>query len=350
MRGINQREGTRVTVSIEENRESFNQMREKFYKEAQRLAELEEPHIVEVTDFFEDNQTAYYVMKLINGESLAATMKRTGKPFSEAEVRQILPQVLNALKCVHQQGIYHLDLKPGNIMRDTKGHCWLIDFGASKQLSSNDNKTLSTSMGLSYTPGYAPSEQVSGNMNRIGAWTDFYALGATLYNLLSSQTPPEPDDVRYDGERAFHFPSALSNHMRQLVIWLMQPDYPRRPQTVADIMVRLEHAKKAEKKTQPRIATSLKPSVPIVENDAEENGTILLGGNGTILLPKTPRSSSAETVRSKQNKTVLPVKKKGRKSWYLFNKVGVSILVAIFGIIFGLLLVRMLLLLAKVSL
>lgn len=78
MRGINQREGTRVSVSVEDNRQTFSQMREKFYKEAQRLARLEEQHIVEVTDFFEDNETAYYVMKLIDGESLAARMKRTG--------------------------------------------------------------------------------------------------------------------------------------------------------------------------------------------------------------------------------------------------------------------------------
>lgn len=239
MRGINQRVGLNVTVSIAENQEPFNKKREKFYKEAQNLALLEEPHIVEVTDFFEENQTAYYVMKLIEGESLAATMKRTGKPFSESEVRNILSQMLPTLEVIHNQGIFHLDLKPSNILRDEKGHCWLIDFGASKQLYSNESKTLSTSTGLSYSPGYAPTEQLSGNISRIGAWTDFYALGATIYSLLSNQTPPEPDDVRYEGEGAFLFPSDVSNDMRQLVLWLMQPDYPRRPQKVADITARL---------------------------------------------------------------------------------------------------------------
>ena len=239
MRGINQRVGLNVTVSIAENQEPFNKKREKFYKEAQNLALLEEPHIVEVTDFFEENQTAYYVMKLIEGESLAATMKRTGKPFYESEVRNILSQMLPTLEVIHNQGIFHLDLKPSNILRDKKGHCWLIDFGASKQLYSNESKTLSTSTGLSYSPGYAPTEQLSGNISRIGAWTDFYALGATIYSLLSNQTPPEPDDVRYEGEGAFLFPSDVSNDMRQLVLWLMQPDYPRRPQKVADITARL---------------------------------------------------------------------------------------------------------------
>lgn len=276
MRGINQREGVEVSVSLAENRESFNQMREKFYKEAERLAVLEESHIVEVTDFFEENQTAYYVMKLIDGESLAATMKRTGKPFSEPEVRNVLSQVLPALETVHNQGIYHLDLKPGNIMRDAKGHCWLIDFGASKQLSAKESKTLSTSTGLSYTPGYAPGEQLSGNMNRIGAWTDFYALGATIYNLLSCQTPPEPDDVRYDGERAFHFPASVSDDMRQLVLWLMQPDYPRRPQKVSEITARLAemshsmNVNEEETDEQPKVAVSPEASIPTVKHVSQE--------------------------------------------------------------------------------
>ena len=91
-------------------------------------------------------------------------------------------------------------------MQNAQGFCWLIDFGASKQLSAQESMTLSTSTGLCYTPGYAPSEQISGSIKRIGPWTDFYALGATLYNLLTNEAPPEVDDVTYEGEAAFHFP------------------------------------------------------------------------------------------------------------------------------------------------
>ena len=238
MRGINHREGTRVTVSLSENNGTFRQMREKFLNEALRLARMENPYVVEVTDYFEDNDTAYYAMKLIEGESLAATMKRTGHAFSEEQVRQVLPQVLAALKSVHACDIYHLDLKPANIMQDAEGHCWLIDFGASKQLSATESRTLSTSTGLCYTPGYAPSEQVEGSTKRIGPWTDFYALGATLYNMLTNTMPPELSDVKYDGEQAFHFPPNVSQQMRQLVFWLMRSDYPQRPQSVDEIMAR----------------------------------------------------------------------------------------------------------------
>ena len=243
-RGVNLRVGTNVSLITEDDRYVFEQMRNKFYKEAQRIACLEDPHIIEVSDSFEENETAYYVMKLIDGKSLAAalaTMKKTERhPFPEKGIMRILPQVLSALKTIHAQGIYHLDLKPDNIMRNAQGHCWLIDFGASKQMSSAASQMFTANTGLCFTPGYAPSEQISGNVKRIGPWTDFYALGATIYNLLTGEQPPMIDDVKYDGASAFHFPSVVSLEMQQFVRWLMQPDYPQRPKSVEEIEQRLK--------------------------------------------------------------------------------------------------------------
>ena len=276
MRNINLRRGTTVTVSVEGNRSTFEQMRTKFFKEAQRMARIENPHVVEVTDCFEENQTAYYVMKLIDGQSLSSKMAAQGRPFIEAEVRTMLPQVLSALRCVHEQGIYHLDLKPANIMTNADGHLWLIDFGASKQLSAAESQTLSTSTGLCYTPNYAPSELVGGNTKRIGPWTDFYSLGATLYNLLSSHQPPEADDVRYDGERAFQFPASVSADMRSLILWLMSPDIPQRPQTVEEIEQRL--ATFAEIPEE-----SIEPETPLTEETvrADEGTETVKADTGT---------------------------------------------------------------------
>ena len=270
MRGINLREGTRVSVSQEDNRATFDQMREKFYKEAQRLALLEEAHIVEVNDFFEENQTAYYTMKLVDGQSLSATMKQSGHPFTEQQVLKILPQILEALKYVHSNDLYHLDLKPGNIMQNVQGHCWLIDFGASKQLSASESQTLSTSTGLCYTPGYAPSEQINGNTKRIGAWTDIYALGATLYNMLTGHTPPSPDDIMNDEEKAFTFPSAVSEKMRQLVIWMMQPRPADRPQNIEQIE---QYLRKRDKKTDKQNKH--------VSNDIEDGDATVLSGSSS---------------------------------------------------------------------
>lgn len=239
MQGVNLREGNNVTVSQPDNADAFDQMRTKFFNEAKRIARLEEPHIVEVSDFFEENRTAYYVMKLVDGESLKERMKRTGQPLKEQTVREVLDQMLQALDYVHQHDLLHLDLKPDNIMVDRSGHYYLIDFGASHQFTSTERQTLSTSTGLCYTMGYAPEEQVAGSTDFFGAWTDFYALGATLYSLLTNTAPPEVTSVKYKREQAFLFPSTVSADMRRLILWLMQSDYDRRPQTVAEIRQRL---------------------------------------------------------------------------------------------------------------
>lgn len=239
MQQVNRREGTTVTTNTEADRATFEMMREKFLKEAQRMACMIDPHIVEVTDFFEDNETAYYVMKLIDGKSLAAMMNDLGRAFSEEEVLVIVPQVLAALKTAHSQDVYHLDLKPANIMCNKDGDCWLIDFGASKQMIVTDNRTQQVSSLLCSTPRFAPDEQKNQDIKHIGPWTDFYALGATIYNLLTGKLPPKSYDIEYDGEEAFSFPASVGEPMRQLIYWLMQPDYRRRPQTIDEIEQRL---------------------------------------------------------------------------------------------------------------
>jgi len=272
IRGVNTRQGTHVTVSVEDNRADFNRMQRKFFAEAERLAQLDHPHIVEVSDFFEENDTAYYVMKLISGLPLNKVMAEHGAMGTD-RVCDILRQVLSALKYVHAQHLYHLDLKPANIMQNAEGHCWLIDFGASKQMSDDDGHTLTTTA-LPYTPRYAPLEQVGQNMEDIGPWTDFYALGATLYHLLTAQTPPKPDKVNEDGEAAFAFPDGMDATMRQLILWMMQPRRSQRPQSVEEIERWLEvnpvgkpTAKKEEPKATPAVKKEEPKAAPAADKD-----------------------------------------------------------------------------------
>lgn len=234
IKGINERldEGTNVSISNSVNTKLFEAQKEKFKKEARRLRKLNNKHIVRVYDLFEENETAYYVMDYIKGESLSSRFKKTGVPLSEKEVLNILNQILDALEEVHNLKIWHLDLKPGNILIDNEGNVVLIDFGASKQMSTSDGyETTTTSM--CYTPGYAPSEQVDQNMDRIGPWTDLYALGATLYNLLTCTAPPTVSEIQ-EGN-AFKFPAYISEKTRKLVEWMMTPARIKRPQSVADV-------------------------------------------------------------------------------------------------------------------
>lgn len=104
MKGINDRDEVSgsVTIGVESNIQQFDEQKEKFKKEARRLWKLKNEHIVKVHDLFEENGTAYYVMDYIDGESLAERMKKTGQPLSETEVRNILTQILEALREVHR--------------------------------------------------------------------------------------------------------------------------------------------------------------------------------------------------------------------------------------------------------
>lgn len=236
MKGVTERDDTTCAVSVSnaDNIGQFEEQREKFKKEARRLRKLKNAHIVKVHDLFEENGTAYYVMDYIDGESLAEKMEKNGMPFPETEVRNILSQILEALKEVHQNEIWHLDLKPGNIMIDKSDNAYLIDFGASKQIRANGNMTTSTA--LCYTPGYAPNEQIGQMYDRFGPWTDIYALGATIYNLLTNKKPPMVIDIEEDEEDAFDFPISISENMRKMVVWMMQPKRKARPQSVEEVL------------------------------------------------------------------------------------------------------------------
>ena len=239
MKGVTERDETTsiVSVSNAENISQFEEQREKFKKEARRLRKLKNRHIVRVHDLFEENGTAYYVMDYVDGESLAERIRRTGKSLTENEAKNILSQILEALREVHRNEIWHLDIKPGNIMLDKGGTAYLIDFGASKQIRANGSMTTSTA--LCYTPGFAPNEQVGQMYDRFGPWTDIYALGATIYNVLTNKKPPMSIDIDEEEEDAFDFTYDVSDGTRKLILWMMQPKRKKRPQSVDEIEGRL---------------------------------------------------------------------------------------------------------------
>ena len=242
MKDENDRDGSSVTMPNTTKQELFLGQMEKFKKEAKRMFSIKNEHIIGVQDLFEENGTAYYVMDYVDGENLAERLKRTGKPMSEQEVRDILPQILDALKSVHDAGIWHLDLKPANIMMDKAGKVKLIDFGASKQLNAQKGGAT-TSTAISYTNGYAPREQMEQNYDKFGPWTDIYALGATLYALLTNKRPPLPtdidDDATEDKHKALPMPDNTSEEMKRLILWMMQTNRNQRPQDVDSVLSKM---------------------------------------------------------------------------------------------------------------
>lgn len=320
MKGVTQRDDNQTTVSVSnsENVDSFQQQKEKFKKEARRLRRLKNEHIVKVYDLFEENGTAYYVMDYIDGENLSERLKRTGKPMTEEEVHQLLPQILDALKTVHDEKFCHLDLKPSNIMVDKAGNVKLIDFGASKQMGADGLLTTTVPTAFAQTPGYAPREQMEQYYEKIGPWTDIYALGATLYALLSNKKPPLPsdieDDMSADKHLALPLPDSVSNEMKALVLMMLQPNRAFRPQNVSSLI----EAEKARKDVQ-NGGNCPNPDMPNGKNDdGVDEGTIGIGeqpkervGQNPEQPTPTPKPTDPPSDEEKGKKT-----NKGGWGWF----------------------------------
>lgn len=280
MKGVSERnmETGAVMVSNENKVAEFNGQLRKFKKEAQRIYNLNNEHIVKVYELFDENNTAYYVMDYIDGESLAERIERTRKPLTESQTMDVLTQVLDALREVHSKGIWHLDIKPANIMMDSQGVVKLIDFGASKQGDPELGGAARTSV-IACTKGYAPIEQINESYNHIGPWTDFYALGATLYHLLTCKKPPQPSEI-LDDESAYKqhaLPMPSSKKMRKLILWMMNPSCSKRPQSVNDILAFINPSKTEEiippakpSKSKPQPASPKKTTLATDAKKSEE--------------------------------------------------------------------------------
>ena len=203
-----------VTVPTSNNRDTVERFKQKFIKEAKTIFRLNHPNIVRILDVFEENDTAYYVMEYIEGESLSDMVTRRGAiPLAEAV--GYVKAAAEALMYIHSKKINHLDIKPGNLMkRNDDGEIVLIDFGVAKQYD------LATSQGTTTTPvgiscGYSPTEQYRKNgVQTFSPQSDVYSLAATLFKLLTGNTPPEAMEIQDEGLpvaelQAKHIPSTV---------------------------------------------------------------------------------------------------------------------------------------------
>ena len=214
-------------------------------------------------------------MDYVDGENLSARLKRTNVPLAESEVRNYLNQILDGLEAIHKEGMLHLDIKPANIMVDSHYVVKLIDFGASKQQSTVGGATAST--GISYTNGYAPSEQMAQSYDKFGPWTDFYALGATMYKLLANQDPPSVSDLSEDETEDKHLALPMPNvseEMKKLVVWMMQVNRLKRPKNVGEIRCILQQSSVATSNNEETKVFSPHQSYANPGNDDEETQLI----------------------------------------------------------------------------
>ncbi len=179
---------TLVSVYTNADEVSYRRGMQRFLREARGLAKLGSvKNIVNVHDYFEENNTAYMVMEYLKGKTLKCFVKENGGKVNEDIAIHIACSVLEALQHVHAVGIIHRDISPDNIYICDNMEVKLIDFGALKQEIAEVNK--STSIILKY--GFAPPEQYTSNSRGQGAWTDIYAVGATVYYILTGLIPQD---------------------------------------------------------------------------------------------------------------------------------------------------------------
>lgn len=222
-----------ITLGTSSSADLVSKLKKKFIKEAKNIAKLSHPHIVPIQDIFEENNTAYYLMDYIEGKSLGEIIKSEGA-ISEARAVRYISQVSSAIDYIHSKKMNHLDIKPGNIMISTKDDSpVLIDFGTSKQYDVEGEQT--STMAPGFTHGYAPIEQYKpGGVASFSPQTDIYALGATLYALVTGKKPPHYSEIIEDGLP--ELPENLSESTKNAIAHAMEFRKNNRPSSISEFV------------------------------------------------------------------------------------------------------------------
>ena len=190
----------KLTVNTGNQHTVYEMQKDRFMKEARILAEFaSDIRIVRVTDIFEENNTAYIVMEYVEGITLEKYCKQYGRMTFDA-IWDMMRPLAETLGKIHNRGLIHRDISPSNIMLNDSTGVKLIDFGAARDYSTTDDKSLSVVL----KPGYAPPEQYSSRGQ--GPWTDVYALCATIYRAITGVIPMNAfermssDDLQYPSD------------------------------------------------------------------------------------------------------------------------------------------------------
>lgn len=218
-----------LTLGTQNNGEIVSKLKDRFLKEAKNIARLDYSGIVKIHDIFEENDTAYYVMDYIEGETLNELVKRNG-PLSESKAVEYIKKVGNALDYIHSRNMTHFDVKPANIVIRKKDDIpVLIDFGLSKQYDIHGDATSTLMQGVSN--GYSPIELYNtGSITSFSPQSDIYSLGATLYFLLTGSIPPAAPDLL---EAGLTFPFHTSFSLKNAIRSAMEVSRVKRPKVVS---------------------------------------------------------------------------------------------------------------------
>jgi serine/threonine-protein kinase len=216
--------------------EMYAQAQAQFLQEASILAQLDHPNLPKVSDFFSEDGRDYLVMDYVPGKDLKQLLDENHGPLSTKLVLEWAVQIMDALSYLHRQEppVVHRDIKPANIKLTPDNRIKLVDFGLVKLMAPDDVRTITVVQGRG-TALYTPLEQYGGDGGHTDDRSDIYALGATLYHLLTDSPPP-------DAKALFLNPSVLraphlinkevSFHVSEAVLWAMEMHPDERPDNI----------------------------------------------------------------------------------------------------------------------
>lgn len=240
------------------------QAQEQFLQEASILARLDHPNLPKVSDFFQEEGRAFLVMDFVPGRDLRELILDTwgqGEALTEQQVMDWAVQIIDALDYLHthEPPVLHRDIKPANLKLTPANRIKLVDFGLVKLMDQDDVRTITVVQGRG-TVLYTPLEQYGGDSGHTDPRSDIYALGATLYHLLTGQAPPSaksrflnPGRLQPPGQ----LNSALSEAVSDAVLWAMEMHPDQRPADVNQLLRALQGSERRLQATPQAAETEL---------------------------------------------------------------------------------------------
>jgi tRNA A-37 threonylcarbamoyl transferase component Bud32 len=242
-----------VKPKSDRHKETFDWGRASFLQEARTLARFEHPSIVRVSRVYEANSTAYMVMRFEQGQSFEDWLKGLGRPPTQDELDAIVAPLLDALQMMHAAKFLHRDIAPDNVIIRPDGTPVLLDFGAARRAVAERSHALTGIV----KAGYSPQEQYATDSRLQGPWSDFYALGGTLYRAVTGRIPEEAT-LRVSDDRTPPAAEAAKGRYRPgflaAIDACLKVKYAERPQSVAQLRPMLFAAT-----PPPKVAPKSKP-------------------------------------------------------------------------------------------
>lgn len=249
-----------VTIGTQSNIELVAKLKKRFLKEARNISRLNHPGIINIHDIFEENNSAYYVMDYIEGESLSDIVKREGA-MDENRATYYIKKVGEALEYIHSQNMTHFDVKPANIMvRKNDDFPILIDFGLSKQYNESGEATTTGLTGVS--KGFSAIELTNlSEVTTFSEQSDVYSLGATLLYLLTGTIPPDASAL-VSGIEELTFPAGMSDYLRKAITSAMEVNRKKRCKNVKEFLEIIDSGNTSGKSTFVPASEASEYSIP----------------------------------------------------------------------------------------